>query len=71
MPPADPANPPDEFPSSVLEMAELGTLFEARWPQVAIVRRRLDPSLGVRRDPEEVVSEHVHLSGHLARIEES
>ena len=45
------------FPSTVLEMAELGALFEAHWPRLtAIVRRRLDPSLGVRLDPEDVVN---------------
>jgi len=47
----------DGLPSSVLDMAELGALFEAHWPRlVEIVRRRLDSSLGVRLDAEEVVN---------------
>jgi RNA polymerase sigma-70 factor (ECF subfamily) len=47
----------DGLPSSVFDMADLGALFEAHWPRlVAIVRRRLDSSLGVRLDAEEIVN---------------
>ena len=54
---ADPSEPSDGFPSSVLELAELGTLVEAHWPRlVQIVRRRMDSSLGLRLDAEEVVN---------------
>ena len=38
-------------------MAELGSLFETHWNRlVAIVRRRVDPTLGVVLDAEEVVN---------------
>lgn len=51
------SDPPDELASSVLELAELRSLFEDHWPRlVAIVRRRLDASLGVKVDPEEIVN---------------
>ena len=53
----DPSEPSDGFPSSVLELAELGTLVEAHWVRlVQIVRRRMDSSLGLRLDAEEVVN---------------
>lgn len=55
MPPAAPAAS-DGFPSSVLDLAELGTLFETHWPRlVGVARRRINPSLGVRVDAEGVV----------------
>src|SRR5262245_39199549 len=45
------------LPLSVFEMAELGALFEANWARlVAIVRRRVDGSLGVQLDAEEIVN---------------
>ena len=50
--------PPDpEFqPQQVIEMAELGALFEEHWAKlVQIVRGRLAPVLGARIDPEDVV----------------
>jgi len=54
---ANSPEPSDGFPSSVLDLAELGNLIEAHWPRlVQIVRRRLDSSLGLRLDPEEVVN---------------
>ena len=57
MPAADPPNLSDGFPSSVLELAELGTLVEAHWARlVQIVRRRMDASLGLRLDAEEIVN---------------
>lgn len=47
----------DGMPSSVFDMAELGSLFEEHWSRlVEIVRRRLDRSLGVRLDAEEIVN---------------
>ena len=57
MTPADPPKPPDGFPSSVLDLAELGTLVEVHWPRlVQIVRRRLVSSLGLQLDAEEIVN---------------
>lgn len=51
------SDPPDELPSSLLELAELRSLVEENWLRlVAIVRRRMDPALGVRVDPEEIVN---------------
>ncbi|HEV3385921.1 MAG TPA: RNA polymerase sigma factor [Gemmata sp.] len=50
--------PPDpEFqPQQVIEMAELGELFDTHWEKlVRIVRARIDPALGARIDPEDVV----------------
>ncbi|HEV3384052.1 MAG TPA: sigma-70 family RNA polymerase sigma factor [Gemmata sp.] len=53
----DAHEPSDGFPSSVFDLAELGTLVEAHWPRlVQIVRRRLDSSLGARLDAEEIVN---------------
>ena len=53
----DPSKPSDGFPSSVLELAELGKLVEAHWVRlVQIVRRRMDASLGLRLDAEEIVN---------------
>ena len=44
--------------SSVGDMAALGKLLEEHRPRlVAMVRRRIDPSLAKRVDPEEIVSE--------------
>lgn len=57
MPTADPPNLSDGFPSSVLELAELGTLVEAHWARlVQIIRRRMDSALGLRLDAEEIVN---------------
>lgn len=48
---------PSEGLSSVLELAELGALFETHCPRLlAIVRRRIDPALGQRLDAEDVVN---------------
>lgn len=56
MPSPDPA-PPDGFPSSVFDLAELAALVEANWGRlVRIVRGRLDPALGLRLDAEDVVN---------------
>lgn len=45
------------LPASVFDMAELGAMFEVHGPRlVEIVRRRLDGSIGVRLDAEEVVN---------------
>ena len=57
MPSSEPSRPSDGFPSSVLDLAELGSLVEAHWPRlVQIVRRRLDSTLGRNLDAEEVVN---------------
>ena len=50
-----PPEPSDRFPSSVFDLAELGTVVEAHWSRlVQIVRRRLDSSLGL--EAEDVVN---------------
>lgn len=52
-----PSDPFRDGPSSLLEAAELRSLFEEHWPRLAaIVRRRMDPSLGVQLDAEEIVN---------------
>jgi RNA polymerase sigma-70 factor (ECF subfamily) len=57
MPSTESPDSSDGFPSSVLELAELGALFEAHWPRlVEIIRHRMDSSLGVRLDAEEIVN---------------
>ena len=57
MPSADPPGPREGLPSSVRDLAELGALFEAHWPRlIAIMRHRVDPSLGVRLDAEDIVN---------------
>ena len=54
---ADSSQPPDGFPTSVRDLAELGALYEAHWPRlVAIMRQRVDPTLGVRVDAEDIVN---------------
>src|SRR5438270_8810452 len=46
------------LPSTLTDLAELGRLLDEHRPRLlAMVRRRLDPSLGVRIDPEDVLAE--------------
>jgi RNA polymerase sigma-70 factor (ECF subfamily) len=46
------------FPSSVVDLALLGKLFEEHQPKLlAMVRRRLDPALAARLSPEDILSD--------------
>jgi len=46
------------FPSSVVDMALLGKLFEQHQPKLlAMVQRRLDPALTARISPEDILSD--------------
>jgi DNA-directed RNA polymerase specialized sigma24 family protein len=46
------------MPSSLADMAALGKLFEEHRPKLlAMVQRRLDPTLAPRNDPEEILNE--------------
>lgn len=47
----------NHFPASVVELAELGALFERHGPRLlGILRRRIDPALGARLDAEDIVN---------------
>lgn len=53
------------FPSSVMDMAALGQLWEKHAPDLlAMLRRRIDPALASRIDPEDVLSETFLLARH-------
>jgi RNA polymerase sigma-70 factor (ECF subfamily) len=51
-------HPDSSFPSSVVDMAMLGKLFEQHQAKLmAMVQRRLDPALAARISPEDILSE--------------
>jgi RNA polymerase sigma-70 factor (ECF subfamily) len=51
-------NQQDSFPSSVADLALLGKLFEDHQARLlAMLRRRLDPALAARLDPEDILSD--------------